>query len=145
MARIQDEQIEAARNVSIADVWLHLGLPQVRAGTAFHSPFREDRNPSCQLGGEKNIFFDHATGESMDTIALTRKVRGCDFVEAVAFVLGRTPEDLAGKNGSRDPSRSRTGPSASPAPDAIEELARVRRSEERRVGKECRSRWSPYH
>ena len=24
-------------------------------------------------------------------------------------------------------------------------LARVRRSEERRVGKECRSRWSPYH
>src|SRR2546430_5697709 len=26
-----------------------------------------------------------------------------------------------------------------------EELAKVRRSEERRVGKECRSRWSPYH
>src|SRR3989441_10806712 len=25
------------------------------------------------------------------------------------------------------------------------ELARVTRSEERRVGKECRSRWSPYH
>src|SRR3712207_8075189 len=24
-------------------------------------------------------------------------------------------------------------------------LAAVRRSEERRVGKECRSRWSPYH
>src|SRR2546422_8610561 len=24
-------------------------------------------------------------------------------------------------------------------------LAQVRRSEERRVGKECRSRWSPYH
>src|SRR2546430_12662685 len=24
-------------------------------------------------------------------------------------------------------------------------LARVLRSEERRVGKECRSRWSPYH
>src|SRR5689334_25038638 len=26
-----------------------------------------------------------------------------------------------------------------------ERSARVRRSEERRVGKECRSRWSPYH
>src|SRR5574339_1313504 len=25
------------------------------------------------------------------------------------------------------------------------ELARIARSEERRVGKECRSRWSPYH
>ena len=27
----------------------------------------------------------------------------------------------------------------------IRELAEGRRSEERRVGKECRSRWSPYH
>src|SRR3712207_6086633 len=26
-----------------------------------------------------------------------------------------------------------------------EQSTRVRRSEERRVGKECRSRWSPYH
>ena len=27
----------------------------------------------------------------------------------------------------------------------IEEVRKVLRSEERRVGKECRSRWSPYH
>ena len=27
----------------------------------------------------------------------------------------------------------------------MEEAAPVKRSEERRVGKECRSRWSPYH
>src|SRR2546421_13048910 len=27
----------------------------------------------------------------------------------------------------------------------VELAARIRRSEERRVGKECRSRWSPYH
>lgn len=126
MARIQDEQIQAARNVSITDVWLRLALPPVRAGTAFHSPFREDRNPSCQLGGEKNIFYDHATGKSLDTIALTRKVRGCDFVEAVAFVLGREPEDLAGKNESRSSRTSRSGSPPGPAPDAIEELARVR-------------------
>src|SRR3712207_9510477 len=33
------------------------------------------------------------------------------------------------------------------SPDDARELARtmVDRSEERRVGKECRSRWSPYH
>ena len=32
------------------------------------------------------------------------------------------------------------------ASDEIEEAARdANRSEERRVGKECRSRWSPYH
>ena len=29
-------------------------------------------------------------------------------------------------------------------PDVIQKLVRAR-SEERRVGKECRSRWSPYH
>ena len=30
--------------------------------------------------------------------------------------------------------------------DSIEvEIKRITRSEERRVGKECRSRWSPYH
>ena len=28
---------------------------------------------------------------------------------------------------------------------ANEEMAQKNRSEERRVGKECRSRWSPYH
>ena len=29
--------------------------------------------------------------------------------------------------------------------DAVRDAAGVLRSEERRVGKECRSRWSPYH
>src|SRR3712207_9342621 len=33
-----------------------------------------------------------------------------------------------------------------PSPDALAALQRrATRSEERRVGKECRSRWSPYH
>src|SRR2546425_7976344 len=31
------------------------------------------------------------------------------------------------------------------ADDAVQPVDRERRSEERRVGKECRSRWSPYH
>ena len=31
-----------------------------------------------------------------------------------------------------------------PAP-SIEAASKASRSEERRVGKECRSRWSPYH
>src|SRR3712207_7251147 len=30
-------------------------------------------------------------------------------------------------------------------PDLVFEEVTVKRSEERRVGKECRSRWSPYH
>src|SRR2546430_13949189 len=32
-----------------------------------------------------------------------------------------------------------------PAPRIALPLIQMRRSEERRVGKECRSRWSPYH
>ena len=32
-----------------------------------------------------------------------------------------------------------------PAQSVVERLAALTRSEERRVGKECRSRWSPYH
>ena len=28
---------------------------------------------------------------------------------------------------------------------AVEAMSKIGRSEERRVGKECRSRWSPYH
>ena len=32
-----------------------------------------------------------------------------------------------------------------PEPDEVKKQILGRRSEERRVGKECRSRWSPYH
>src|SRR3712207_6975871 len=34
---------------------------------------------------------------------------------------------------------------ARPADHEVDHLGRGERSEERRVGKECRSRWSPYH
>ena len=36
-------------------------------------------------------------------------------------------------------------PPAAPAPEPVPALSSSLRSEERRVGKECRSRWSPYH
>src|SRR5256886_5046205 len=57
--------------------------------------------------------------------------------------LSLRPFDSAGASGSRssrgsDYSQARRAP----APD-LRPIAR--RSEERRVGKECRSRWSPYH
>ena len=37
------------------------------------------------------------------------------------------------------------GPNASGKTSFVNSLEFARRSEERRVGKECRSRWSPYH
>ena len=41
---------------------------------------------------------------------------------------------------------ARDGLQAQPKHLTVEQrIARLGRSEERRVGKECRSRWSPYH
>jgi hypothetical protein len=135
MPRLKKEYIEQANASDIREVWTRLGLPGVRPGTAFRSPFREDKKPSCQLAGGKNIFFDHGTGERLDPIGLVRKVRGCDFKEAVAFVLGRPIEELyeqaqrpARKNaaGGGCPPKETVADSGGFPQDAIEELARVR-------------------
>lgn len=69
------------------DVWTRLGLPEVAEGRAISSPFREDKNPSLQVGGDRNIVFDHARDETLDTIGLVEKVMGCGFVESVQFIL----------------------------------------------------------
>src|SRR2546426_12609196 len=45
---------------------------------------------------------------------------------------------------ARGPSFDPTTGERVPSPEALK-AAREYRSEERRVGKECRSRWSPYH
>src|SRR5256886_16793616 len=62
---------------------------------------------------------------------------------------GRTARSATRSEESRDRSQ-RIGPTTGAAlPDLNAhkklELSRAARSEERRVGKECRSRWSPYH
>ena len=69
------------------------------------------------LGGDVEIAFTHrtATPEQLQYIA----ARGA--VSAIAEMRGMARTDEA-----------RT-------------LVEIKRSEERRVGKECRSRWSPYH
>ena len=90
MQLISREQVNAARMAPIEDVWIRLNLPPSN-GKIFRSPFREDKNPSCQLGGEKNIFFDHGTGEVLDTIALVQKVQNCNFGEAVVFIVTENP------------------------------------------------------
>ncbi len=156
MARIREKHIRAAREMPIHDTWSRLGLPDVRTGAAFRSPFREDKKPSCQLGGAKNIFFDHATGESLDPIALVRKSRDCSFKEAVAFVLGRPLDDLLESQarpnsqrtsgGGSPPKQTASHTSGGSPPDAIEELARVRgwRPEAiRALGAESRNAQAP--
>src|SRR5256884_3514466 len=57
--------------------------------------------------------------------ASTQAVDGMPLGDAIAF-YGGTPSDL-------------------PTRESLLDSVRALRSEERRVGKECRSRWSPYH
>ena len=45
----------------------------------------------------------------------------------------------------RDPSKPRAIEMLDKAVEGVKSVVRPNRSEERRVGKECRSRWSPYH
>ena len=56
-------------------------------------------------------------------------------VDGDGVALEIDEEDVVGRAGEED------------LPLAVDahEVAAHRRSEERRVGKECRSRWSPYH
>ena len=60
-------------------------------------------------------------------------VRPRDGLEDLEHVGDRPHADALG-----DPEVSCAGP-------AHQDLRAAERSEERRVGKECRSRWSPYH
>ena len=104
MTRVTDEEIASAKEVPILDIWNQLGLPPANPGHNISSPWREDSEPSLQVGGSKNIVFDHGTGEYLDTIALTQKVRDCSFPEAVNWVIGTTLDSStahAGGNGQR--------------------------------------------
>src|SRR3712207_9324838 len=56
------------------------------------------------------------------------------------FYNGRSGEALIGRSKDYFDNATPSGNSV-----AAEALLRLSRSEERRVGKECRSRWSPYH
>src|SRR3712207_9313663 len=70
-----------------------------------------------QMDGDEGLF------KAYDNIEFMAPVFAGDFIEAVG-------EIVSAGNSSRK---------------MIFEARKVIRSEERRVGKECRSRWSPYH
>ena len=68
----------------------------------------------------------------------TRETMILEFSSTVVALI------LAGRSGRASPRRS--APCASPNRSTRwRSWASIPRSEERRVGKECRSRWSPYH
>src|SRR3712207_7823658 len=60
--------------------------------------------------------------------------------ETTADTLSRTPEPTCGEVTTGTPSEAFEQLS-----EEVRELREMADREERRVGKECRSRWSPYH
>src|SRR2546430_10145436 len=82
------------------------------------------------------------TGVQTCALPISRAVREGADVEDLGDRLSQIREGGAGAD-------VRTRPHAASGEEQRHVLARVigarGRSEERRVGKECRSRWSPYH
>ena len=85
---IPESEVKRARETDIYEVWQRLDLPPVKAGQRAVSPFRDDSNPSLQVGGTKNVAHDYGTGESLDGIALAQRLKDCGFVEAVKWING---------------------------------------------------------
>ena len=85
--------------------------------------------------------FTNSTAE-MGGNGFSSSGKPCRILRASAFCSTRRPHLAAAASSSIPSSKRQHCPAWpwSPPPSA-----RRRRSEERRVGKECRSRWSPYH
>src|SRR5260370_32917541 len=75
-----------------------------------------------------------STGKANVTDASLKKALGTLELEGTEGLLERSVGDVGLARRLRANQRQ-----------VVVEVDRARRSEERRVGKECRSRWSPYH
>ena len=92
--------------------------------------------------GEQDIF--RIVHEPIDPAALTRLVRADDDGAVVTFD-GRVRNHSAGRRTLFLEYEAYEPMALAKMREIGAELHRQFRSEERRVGKECRSRWSPYH
>ena len=71
-----------------------------------------------------------------------------NYIEEMAVICRNScviEEGLYGKWGVKRGLRDKNGIGVLAGLTHISDVQSHRRSEERRVGKECRSRWSPYH
>ena len=85
---------------------------------------------TLQLGATTPSYdLEHAVDQTYPTAHITRELIEQVLPQFMGDIMQRPPLFSACKVGG----------------DRAYELARQGRSEERRVGKECRSRWSPYH
>src|SRR2546421_8701522 len=95
------------------------------------------------------VFFFQAEDGIRDLIVTGVQTCALPISERVRHLLPRAPLVLRCPAAERADAATRPGPvrrGAFPGdPRRYDPSVRLPRSEERRVGKECRSRWSPYH
>ena len=100
------------------------------------------------IGPPGDRYDEILTPEALRLIASLQREFGARRAELLAARAARQEEISAGGTfdflpGTRQIRNDPAWRVAAPAPGLVNR--RVERSEERRVGKECRSRWSPYH
>jgi hypothetical protein len=76
---------ELIAHCDIRAVWAALGGGPVRHGRG-RAFWRGGVHLSVALNSEKNVWFDHATGQGGGTLALVQRVTGCNFREAVRWL-----------------------------------------------------------
>src|SRR3989454_11903021 len=142
-----------------------------KAGTNWKGlcPFHGEKTPSFMVNPKKGIFHCFGCGVGGDIFGFLMRQDRLSFPEAVralAKTAGVTlPEERGGQPGdsgreelfrvmdlaARFYAEALWKPAGERAQKYLAErgidpeVAKRFRSEERRVGKECRSRWSPYH
>ena len=102
----------------------HYGIHAGRNGMAC-CPFHNDKTPSMKLDQRYHCFGCGADGDVIDFTAALYGLGKKEAAVQLAQDFGLSYEDWRPPGKAKKPKH--------------------RRSEERRVGKECRSRWSPYH
>src|SRR6476620_12243655 len=88
-------------------------------------------------------FADQFSGSQEIRMMLVELLRAASREEEALEQLAKIAGDLEG--GAPAHATAPTGEDQPTSAPAAPSRPKHRRSEERRVGKECRSRWSPYH
>ena len=81
---------EALRDkFSVFDYMLSVGCTPVAVKNnyaLFHAPYRQDRNPSCVVYRNENIFVDKSTGQKGDIFTLVQLIHNCSFKDSLSIL-----------------------------------------------------------
>src|SRR3989338_11605079 len=145
----RDTVAEIKNRLSIAEVVAPY-VKLVKAGRSMRGlcPFHKEKTPSFHVSIDRGTYHCFGCGVGGDMFSFIEKIEGVDFRGALALLAEKAGVEIVYDPKARETS-SRLEHLPEPAPRAeafyTERLTpdseAYRRSEERRVGKECRSRW----